>query len=110
MTVTTKENGETVEYDGRFIDDGIYANHPTMCAYVEAEDPEDDIEGENSLLVSLGTGEQMPFAKGRRGKSKRGSEIIFWKERIFNAISDGASDTVRYQLKKVMTNNERFDQ
>ena len=103
MTVTTKENGQTVEYDGRFVDGGIYANHPAMCAYVEAEDPEDGIEGENILLVSLGTGEQMPFAKG-----KRGSGIIFWKERIFNAISDGASDTVKYQLKKVMSNDKRF--
>ena len=49
----TDDNGQ--EYEGKFIDGGVYANHPAMCAFVE-------VKCEDILLVSLGTGERMPLA------------------------------------------------
>ena len=96
MPVTTEENEV---YTGQFIDGGVYANHPAMCAFVEAQ----NMEGENILLVSLGTGARMPFSEGRRG-----SGTIFWVRRILNVISDGASDTVSYQLDQLAHMHEGF--
>jgi uncharacterized protein len=58
----------TVDPDGNraFIDGGVYANNPAMCAYVEARKIHPD---ENDfLVVSLGTGEltrNMPYEEVR---------------------------------------------
>ncbi len=86
-------------YKAEFIDGGIYANHPAMCAFVEAR----DMTGKDILLVSLGTGERSSFPKGGPR-----SGFIFWARRIFNVIFDGASDTVRYQLERFITDCRRF--
>ena len=93
----TNDNGNS--YQGSFIDGGIYANHPAMCAFVEGR----DMEGEDILLVSLGTGERAAFFEGERNPG-----VFFWARRIFNVIFDGASDTVRYQLERLMPKCKRF--
>ena len=102
MSVTA--NGE--KYEGKFVDGGIYANHPAMCAFVEARTqcPKAKI-----LLVSLGTGAHAPFS---RPNQKRRWGIFSWskRNRLINIIIDGASDTVNYQLDRLLTKlgNGRF--
>ena len=95
MSVTA--NGEA--YKGKFVDGGIYANHPAMCAFVEARTqcPKAEI-----LLVSLGTGARAPFS---RPDKKRGWGIFSWakRNRLVNIVIDGASDTVGYQLDGLLT-------
>ena len=95
MSVTA--NGE--EYEGKFVDGGIYANHPAMCAFVEARTqcPKAEI-----LLVSLGTGAHAPFS---RPSQRRGWGIFSWakRNRLVNIVIDGASDTVGYQLDRLLT-------
>ena len=91
----TDDNGQ--EYEGEFIDGGIYANHPAMCAFVE-------VKCEDILLVSLGTGERMPLPKNWKDW-----RVFFWARRILNVIFDGASDTVNHQLEELIANHcERF--
>lgn len=95
MSVTA--NGE--KYKGKFVDGGIYANHPAMCAFVEAttQCPEAEI-----LLVSLGTGAHTPFS---RRNQRRGWGIFSWakRNRLVNIVIDGASETVEYQLDRLLT-------
>jgi uncharacterized protein len=85
-----------------FIDGGMFANNPAMCAYVEAQTmfPKDQI-----LLVSLGTGEltrRIPYAKackwGIRGWARPALDVNF----------DGVSDTVHYQLSKLIKPKQYF--
>lgn len=86
-------------YTGKFVDGGIYANHPAMCAFVEARTqcPEAEI-----LLVSFGTGAHAPFS---RPNQRRGWGIFSWskRNRLVNIVIDGASDTVKYQLDRLLT-------
>ena len=95
MSVTANEE----KYEGKFVDGGIYANHPAMCAFVEARTqcPKAEI-----LLVSLGTGTHAPFS---RPDQRRGWGISAWskRNRLVNIVIDGASDTVKYQLDRLLT-------
>lgn len=97
----TLENG--VVYDGRFVDGGLYANHPALCALVEART---QYPGTQVLLVSLGTGERDPFQDLNKKKGSWGRIAWVIKQRIINIIFDGASDTVRYQLNALLREPE----
>jgi uncharacterized protein len=89
----------TVEPDGdrAFIDGGVYANNPAMCAYVEARKIYPD---ENDfLVVSLGTGEltrSLPY------EEVKGWGLALWAQPILNVVFDGVSDTVDYQLREIL--------
>lgn len=79
------------------IDGGVYANNPTMCAFVEARTlfPEAD----RFLVVSLGTGEQndpISFQKAR------GWGLVEWARPLFDVVLDGVSDTVDYQMRTLL--------
>jgi uncharacterized protein len=89
----------TVDPDGNraFIDGGVYANNPAMCAYVEARKiyPEEN----DFLVVSLGTGEltrSMPY------EEVKGWGLALWAQPILNVVFDGVSDTVDYQLREIL--------
>lgn len=90
-------------YEGKFVDGGLYANHPAMCALVEAKI---QYPGTKVFLVSLGTGQRDPFQD--LNKEKRTWGRIAWviKQRIINIIFDGSSDTVRYQLNALLREPE----
>ena len=88
-----------VEPDGNraFIDGGIYANNPAMCAYVEARKihPEE----KDFLVVSLGTGEltrSLPYDE------VKGWGLALWAQPILNVVFDGVADTVDYQLRELL--------
>lgn len=79
------------------IDGGVYANNPTMCAFVEARTlfP----EAERFLVVSLGTGEQeepIPFRKAKDWG------LVEWARPLFDVVLDGVSDTVDYQMRTLL--------
>lgn len=84
------DNGNLVRI---FVDGGVYANHPAMCAYTEpiAQEKRDGV-----LLVSLGTGEKAPI----KIKEKRWG-VTYWARRIFQVIFDGINDTVNYQIDQL---------
>lgn len=77
-----------------FIDGGIFAGNPAMCAYAEARrrNPQET----SFLVVSLGTGKQLdrhPFRQIRNWGALR------WAIPIFDVFSNSARDTVDYQMK-----------
>jgi uncharacterized protein len=80
-----------------FVDGGVYANNPAMCAYVEARKihPEED----DFLVVSLGTGEltrSLPY------EEVKGWGLALWAQPILNVVFDGVADTVDYQLRELL--------
>jgi patatin-like phospholipase/acyl hydrolase len=88
-----------VDPDGNraFVDGGIYANNPAMCAYVEARKihPEEN----DFLVVSLGTGEltrSLPY------EEVNGWGLALWAQPILNVVFDGVADTVDYQLRELL--------
>ena len=94
VMVRNEETETDEEHEGRFVDGGVYANHPAMCALAEIKRrcPSAQI-----LLVSLGTGERA--LRYERNRQRWGA--FFWLKHILDVIFDGASDTVNYQLEQL---------
>ena len=74
-----------------FIDGGVFANNPTMCALAEVKKlhPDDEV-----MVVSLGTGNTdrpIPF------ESAKSWGLAGWAEPLIDVLIDGVSDTVDYQ-------------
>ncbi|HEY9806039.1 MAG TPA: CBASS cGAMP-activated phospholipase [Candidatus Obscuribacterales bacterium] len=80
-----------------FIDGGVFANNPAMCAYVEAR--KNHPEANDFLVVSLGTGELTASFNYAQIKNWG---LLEWARPIFNIVSDGVSDTVDYQLRELL--------
>ncbi len=80
-----------------FIDGGVFANNPAMCAFAEAKAL---FAGEDEfLIVSLGTGAtHAPIAADAAVKWGH----IGWARTMFDIMMDGSSDTVDYQLRQVV--------
>lgn len=80
-----------------FIDGGVFANNPAMCAFAEAKALFADEE--EFLFVSLGTGAtNAPIAAADAVKWGH----IGWARSMFDIMMDGSSDTVDYQLRQVV--------
>ncbi|MBT2581248.1 patatin-like phospholipase family protein [Planococcus sp. ISL-109] len=81
-----------------FIDGGVFANDPGMCAYTEALDLYGG-ETEDFLLVSLGTGE------AQREIDVTGLQAWFhygWARSLLKVMMDGSSDSVDHQLSHAL--------
>ena len=78
------------------IDGGVYANNPSMCAFVEAKKlyPDDDI-----VLVSLGTGQ---MTKRYDYKKVKDWGLVSWVQPLISMVFDGVSDTVHYQMTQLI--------
>jgi patatin-like phospholipase/acyl hydrolase len=90
------------EHDHVLADGGVFANNPTLCAYVEAL----DIWGADTEIVvcSIGTGQ-----KRERQLTKRqvdGWGLANWATTILDTAFDGVSDTVDYQMKIICRRGE----
>jgi patatin-like phospholipase/acyl hydrolase len=86
-----------------FIDGGVYANNPAMCAYAEARAMFKDET--DFLVVSLGTGEAnapIPYEEAVHWGH------IGWSRRMLNIMMDGSSDSVDYQLRHIIASEERY--
>jgi patatin-like phospholipase/acyl hydrolase len=84
------------------VDGGVFANNPAMCAYVEALKlyPEAD----SCIMISLGTGmthRKLPFKKIKRWG------LVNWARPILDVVFDGISDTVDYQLGRILNDPDR---
>ncbi|AQQ54105.1 CBASS cGAMP-activated phospholipase [Planococcus lenghuensis] len=80
-----------------FVDGGIFANNPAMCAYADAKVlyPEE----EELLVVSLGTGSQTEPIRYEKAKDWG---VANWAPAIIGIAFDGLSETVDYQLRKLL--------
>jgi len=88
--------GTEAEYYA-FIDGGVFANNPAMCAYVEAKNKYPD--GDKIMVVSLGTGmrtDRIAFDKAKNwGLAK-------WVQPLLGVVFDGVDNTVDYQLNTLL--------
>lgn len=76
----------------KLVDGGIFANNPAMCAWADLDRYE---SRPKSMVLSLGTGSQtdeIPY------DGKRGWGLAGWAPVLLDAVFDGVSDTVDYQL------------
>ena len=79
------------------IDGGVFANNPAACALVEARTTHPNAE--RYLVVSLGTGSLMqtlPLNLAQYWGAVR------WVKPLLDAVFDGVSSTVDYQLRELM--------
>lgn len=79
------------------IDGGIFANNPAACALVEAQCTLPHPGG--YLVVSLGTGSLMRTLPLRLARNWGG---LFWVKPVLDAIFDGVSSTVDFQLRQLL--------
>jgi len=82
-----------------YVDGGIAANNPSMCAYALArnimrrEDKDDGI-----ALLSVGTGEASSFID----EKTEGWGILEWMKVILPLITDGPAKLADYQIKAIL--------
>ncbi|QNU68379.1 patatin-like phospholipase family protein [Ruminiclostridium herbifermentans] len=93
---------DTNEYYS-FIDGGVFANNPAMCAFADAKVIYKNIE--DILIVSLGTGE---FTKSIPHDKAKDWGLAKWAKPILDTIFDGESDTVNYQLRQLLKPNNYY--
>jgi predicted acylesterase/phospholipase RssA len=84
------------------IDGGVFANNPAMCAYVEAKMMYPDAD--DFILVSIGTGELVQRLPHDEADSWG---LAQWARPLLGVVFDGVSDTVDYQLQKLLPLNEK---
>lgn len=86
-----------------FIDGGVFANNPTLCAYAEAR--KSFPNEKEFLIVSLGTGEHIKKYSCEQMK-RRG--ILKWTIPLFGVIMNSASATVDYQIRSLVGNRNYY--
>lgn len=89
---------------GAYVDGGVFANNPAMCAFAEAVRlwPQEDI-----AVISVGTGEleqPIPYSEAKRWG------LAGWARPIISLLMDGSCDAVNYQLGQLIGDHYvRFD-
>jgi patatin-like phospholipase/acyl hydrolase len=78
-----------------FVDGGVFANNPTMCALVDALSRS---KAEDVLVVSLGTGtitRRIPYKRAKHWG------LAGWARKILDVVFDGVSETIDYQTRQL---------
>ena len=79
------------------VDGGVYAQNPAMSAYVEAHTTYP--ESRDFIIASLGTGQTKQPIEYR---SARRWGLAGWARPILDVVFDGVSDTVDYELDRLL--------
>jgi len=87
------------------VDGGVFANNPAMCAYVDGSAGPGQVQPDDVLVVSLGTGSQnRPIPYGQA----RGWGQLQWAKPILDVVFDGISATTDYQLAQILGDGHYF--
>ena len=87
------------------VDGGVFANNPTMCAYVDGSAGRGQVRPDEVLVVSIGTGSQnRPIPYGRA----RDWGQLQWARPILDVVFDGISGTTDYQLQQILGADHYF--
>lgn len=86
--------------EAHFVDGGVIANNPSMCAVAEAIRLGDGID--NIVLASLGTGQGSSVFSGR---SLDNWGPIQWARNIISILMDGNNDVQNYHTSMVLNSN-----
>lgn len=95
------------------VDGGVFANNPSLVAYVEASKTLFETESPSNLdpnkimVISMGTGasvrKQYPYVKSRKWG------MVNWVFPIIDVMLSGISDITHYQMEKLFEGSERPD-
>ncbi len=110
------ESGQTFY----FIDGGMFANNPSLCAYAEVrklkfsellqrEDKPDLPSAKDMLMVSIGTG---TVKKPYYFNDLKNAGKLEWIQPIIDILMSGNTETVDYQLKQMyrtLSKNDKND-
>ena len=96
----------TKQKQDAFIDGGMFANNPALCAYVEATKFPSDPSAKDIMLLSLGTG-SINRSYGYDEARKWGR--LNWVRPALEIYSSAASQTVNHQLEMFYENKDRKD-
>lgn len=86
-----------------FIDGGVFANNPAVCAYAEAR--KNHPFERDFLIVSLGTGQHQKRHSYRQAKNWG---TLCWTLPILGVIMNSASSTVDYQMQTLVGSDNYF--
>lgn len=91
--------GENDHSSYAYVDGGLFANNPTMCAYVEAyRKLEGNPTAENMVVLSLGTGQvKKPYAY----EDVKDWGMVQWIRPLIDIMMASASETVDYQMAQL---------
>ncbi len=94
------EGSDRLDYYA-LVDGGMFANNPSMCAFVEAKTAGTvNRQGrEDLMMVSVGTGQltrTLPYTKVKDWG------ILQWAKPALDIVFDGVSDTIDYQLSQLL--------
>jgi len=87
-----------------YIDGGVYANNPSMCALAQTQDTryfKQPPRMKDVVLLSLGTGSSLKYIRGRAldwGYAQ-------WARPIIEIIMDGVSGIADYECEKILKKN-----
>jgi patatin-like phospholipase/acyl hydrolase len=96
------ENGRTPY---AYVDGGLFANNPTMCAYVEAyRKLSGNPTAENMIILSLGTGQ---ITKSYAYRSVKDWGMVQWLRPLIDIMMAGTSETVDYQMRQLFAAHGR---
>lgn len=93
------------------VDGGVFANNPTMCAFIEARKTAfshlmgNTMQPEDAMVVSIGTGStEKPY----QYEDMRKKGAIGWLRPIIDILMASNAETVHYQLKKLFQNDQQL--
>jgi patatin-like phospholipase/acyl hydrolase len=81
-----------------FIDGGIFANNPSLCAYAEVRGSCDDPTAKDMYLVSIGTGSTKRSYDFNAIKDKWAMAII---QPLIDMMMSGVAETTHFELIKI---------
>jgi patatin-like phospholipase/acyl hydrolase len=86
-------------YEG-YVDGGVFANNPSMCALAQAQDRRwaDRPALKDVVLLSIGTGSSLVFIRGKAldwGYAQ-------WAKPLVEVMFEGVSDIARYQCEQLL--------
>jgi hypothetical protein len=84
---------------GWFVDGGVFANNPALCAYADAAKL---WPGEEIKILSIGTGAKITALDGQ---ASSGWGAIAWAADIASVFMDGAADATTYVLCTILGPN-----
>jgi uncharacterized protein len=82
-----------------YVDGGVYANNPTLCAYAEVRTMKPALKAEDMIIVSLGTGSA--DLKAYSYSEARNWGLAEWAIPVLDIFSSGQAETITYQLQKM---------
>lgn len=86
-----------------YVDGGVFANNPSMCALMQTQDTRNDFNPALTevVLLSLGTGTSMTYIKGQNldwGYAQ-------WVKPLISLMMDGVNGIADFQCKQILGNH-----